>query len=156
MRADSIVVNPRNFNLVEEFVEQLCAAQQVENTYYANMLTALREVFDYYLIRHKLADELRINIDLNPEGTLFITRLINTQTEGYTDIPESEQLHFNELCFVLESLTDQLKVLERGNTLAMLFNTNGFFTTMTKRRVQQLQAYFKKDLSTVRGSNDYV
>lgn len=152
MKANSIVVNPHNFNLVEELVEQLCAAQQVENTYYANMLTALREVFDYYLIRHKLAVELSISFELKPEGTLFTTNIISTQSEGYKEIAGSGQLHFNELCFVLESLTDQLKV--KGNTLTMLFNTNGFFSTMTKRRVQQLQAYFKKDLSTVRGNND--
>lgn len=149
MNAIELKIDQSEYYRLEGYIEQLCYKMNVQSTYYANILTALGHLFDFYL-RFSPGEIMVIAYDLSEDGVAFDVELKNRESNTYTDNQLVLDSDFDELHFVLSSLTDSMRIDQNELEVSLLFNIRGYFNTMATRRAHQLRAYYSRTTQSIR------
>jgi serine/threonine-protein kinase RsbW len=140
---------------VENFVDEICEAYYITNSYYGNILVAVTEaVTNAILHGNKKNPEKQVRISFKgvPNGLCFTIR---DQGNGfdYRNIPnpmdalEGQEENFGNGIFLIRSLSDQVSFNAKGNSIEIIFFISTINQETTLNRITQLHKYFSKQKS---------
>jgi serine/threonine-protein kinase RsbW len=140
---------PENIHQVERFVEDICDEFNINNTYFGNILVALTEAVENSM-KHGNGNDaskmVQIIFTSKPEGLSFT---IKDEGKGFdiNQIPDPTDLNTdpNELkgrgIFLIKSLADEVKYLDNGRTVEIIFAISSINSEMAIDRINQLKKY---------------
>jgi hypothetical protein len=149
MNAIELKIDQSEYYRLEGYIEQFCYNMNVQSTYYPNILTAIGHLFDYYL-RVRSGEIMVVSYNVSEGGVVFDVKLKIRESSVYKNDDVNLGMDFDELNFVLSSLSDGLKYEPKGLEVSLLFNIRGYFNTMASRRVHQLKAYYSRTTQSIR------
>lgn len=140
---------PENIHQVEKFVEDICDEFNINNTYFGNILVTVTEAFEN-AIKHGNENDASKMVQVifmsKPEGLSFT---IKDEGNGFdiNQIPDPTDLNTdpNEMkgrgIFLIKSLTDEVKFLDNGRTVEIIFAISSINSEMAIDRINQLKKY---------------
>ena len=143
---------PENINQVEKFVEDICDEYNINNTYFGNILVALTEAFENAIVHGNGRNpdkNVHIIFTSKPEGLSFI---VKDEGEGFdinqipdpTDINSDPNESKGRGIFLIKSLADEVKFLENGTSVEILFKISSINSELAIDRINQLKMYSAK------------
>ena len=137
---------------IEKFVEDICDYNNINNTYFGNILVAVTEAFENAVIHGNLSDPAKtitIGFEAKPKGLMFE---IKDEGMGFdvTAVPDATDVENNPDkkgtgLFLIRSLADEVRHIDNGRCIQMLFYISSINLQMATDRVQKLNA-FKKEV----------
>jgi serine/threonine-protein kinase RsbW len=140
---------PENIYQVEKFVEDICDEFNINNTYFGNILVALTEAVENGM-KHGNGNDpskhVRIIFTSKSEGLSFT---VKDEGRGFdiTNIPDptdinqdSEEIKGRGI-FLIKSLADEVRFLDKGKTVEILFKISSINNEMAVDRIKQLKKY---------------
>jgi serine/threonine-protein kinase RsbW len=137
---------------VENFVDDICEAYYITNSYYGNIMVAITEAVRNAIIhgnRNNPEKNVRISFKGIPNGLCFT---IKDQGAGFDykhvpspiDAAEGQEEKCGNGIFLIRSLADQVSFNAKGNAVEIIFFISTINQETTLNRIQQLQQYFNK------------
>jgi serine/threonine-protein kinase RsbW len=146
-----------NLAKVEHFVDEICEAYYVTNSYYGNIVVAIMEAVKNAVIhgnKNSLEKQVKICFKSIPKGLCFTIR-----DEGngfnYTSIPspievmnESPEMIGNGI-YLIRTLADKVSYNRKGNSIEIIFYISSLNQETTLSRISLVHGYFNKQKSLV-------
>jgi len=140
---------PENIYQVEKFVEDICDEFNINNTYFGNILVALTEAVENAMKHgngNNPSKHVQIIFTSKPEGLSF---KIKDEGKGFdinnipdpTDINADPEETKGRGIFLIKSLADDVKFLDKGKTVEILFKVSSINSEMAVDRIRQLKKY---------------
>lgn len=141
-----------NLNQVERFVEEICDAYYITNSYFGNILLAIEEAVKNAIIHgNKLnpAKEVLLTFSSQASSLCFT---VADQGDGFntTQLPDplaaddSAIENTGKGIFLIRSLADQMEFNPAGNQVEIRFFISSLYHETTLNRISQLNKYFQK------------
>ena len=141
---------------VEKFVEEICDAYYITNSYFGNILVSVEEAAKNAIIHGNMQDKektVRISFQRIPNGLSFT---ITDQGEGfnYWAVPspietKNENDSIGNGIFLLRSLADKVSYNSKGNQVEIVFYISSISQETTLNRISEMNRYFMKQKSVV-------
>lgn len=144
-------LEPQSIHEIERFTDLICDQLYINETYYGNILMSLTNLFELCRLYNS---EKQISISYNTDYQtvrLAIQPVDSQIIEGLGKDFNIEKDYENEAAlklFLLRSLTDNVDVRE-DNIIELVFDISAMHNTVYDHRRKQLDAYFKKQESSV-------
>ena len=140
---------------VENFIDEVCEAYYITNSYYGNILiTILEAVKNAIYHGNKNSKDKLVNISFKsvPNGLCFT---IKDQGDGFDfrnvanpiDAKDSKDENAGKGIFLIRSLADQVSYNSKGNVVEIIFFISSINQETTLNRIEQIHGYFKKQKS---------
>jgi len=138
-----------NIHQVEKFVEDICDEFNINNTYFGNILVVLTEAVENAM-KHGNGNDPKKNVQIiftsKSEGLSFT---ISDEGNGFdvSQIPDPTDLNVDpdEIkgrgIFLIKSLADEVKFLNNGKTVEIIFKISSINSEMAIERIKQLKKY---------------
>jgi serine/threonine-protein kinase RsbW len=142
---------PAQIHIVEKFVEEVCDENNINNTYFGNILVAVTEAFENAMIHgneNKADKIITLSFETREKGLMFE---IKDEGHGFdaSQVPDATDVEGNPDkkgtgLFLIKSLTDEVRHTDNGRCIQMLFYIASINKQMADERVKKLSA-FKKE-----------
>jgi serine/threonine-protein kinase RsbW len=140
---------PASIHQVEKFVENICDEYNINNTYFGNILVTLTEAFENAMIHGNSNDQsknVNITFTSKPEGLSF---MISDEGNGFdvSQVPDPTDINFNNETnkgrgiFLIKSLADDVKFLDNGKKVEILFKIASINSELAIGRINLLKDY---------------
>ena len=140
---------------VENFVEEICEAYYITNSYYGNILLAILEAVKNAIIhgnKNNPAKQVKICFKSIQNGLCF---RISDQGKGFdfknvqNPLEAEDGLIENvgKGIFLIRSLADHVSYNSKGNVVEIVFLISSINQETTLNRISQLNKYFNKQKS---------
>jgi serine/threonine-protein kinase RsbW len=140
---------------VEKFVDEICEAYCITNSYYGNILMAILEAAKNAIVhgnKNKPEKTVKICFKSIPDGLCF---KITDQGNGFDfrnikDPIEAEDSLLENMgkgIFLIRSLADHVSYNSKGNVVEIVFNISSINQETTLNRISQVHQYFNKQKS---------
>jgi serine/threonine-protein kinase RsbW len=140
---------------VENFVDEICEAYYITNSYYGNISVAILEAVRNAMIhgnRNNPGKLVLITFTGIPNGLSFTIR---DQGSGFDfknvpnpmDALEGQEGNFGNGIFLIRSLADKVSYNAKGNSIEIIFFISTINQETTLNRIAQLHKYFNKQKS---------
>jgi serine/threonine-protein kinase RsbW len=144
-----------NLAKVENFVDEICEAYYITNSYYGNILMAILEAVKNAILHgNKKNPEKLVKLSFKsvPNGLCFT---IKDQGEGFdfrnvpnpVEVDDSLVEHVGKGIFLIRSLADQVSYNSKGNVVEIIFFISSINQETTLNRISQIHRYFNKQKS---------
>jgi serine/threonine-protein kinase RsbW len=149
----TLTSNLSNITIVEKFVEEICDNYNLNNTYFGNILIALTESFTNAVVHGNQNDpqkKVTIMFDVAQKGLSFS---VSDEGQGFdsesvtnpVDAVDDKDAENGRGIFLIRSLTDDVKFVDNGRTIEMVFEIEGIGQKTMKSRTKLFSQYFKKE-----------
>jgi serine/threonine-protein kinase RsbW len=146
-----------NLIIVEKFVEEICDAYYIFNSYYGNILLAVEEAVKNAII-HGNGNVVSKNVKIifsSKDNELCFT--IEDEGEGFDLASVPNPLEVDDTIadkvgkglFLIRRLADKVKFNRSGNSVEMTFNISNINQETTITRISKLHSYFQTQKSKV-------
>lgn len=153
-----IKISSRLENLVEveNFVEEICDQNYLNNTYYGAILMAIEEAARNAIIHGNKQDEKKkVTISFQRKNNGFMFN-VEDQGEGFDfgkipnplDVEESEYAKTGKGIYLIKSLADKVDFGTKGKKVSIFFDISSISQETTINRIHNLQKYFRKQKTT--------
>ena len=140
---------------VENFVDEICEAYYITNSYYGNILMAILETVKNAILHGNKNDpgkQVKITFKSVPNGLCFT---IKDQGDGFNfrNIPNPIEAadglaeNAGKGIFLIRSLADQVSYNSKGNVVEVVFFISTINQETTLNRISQIHRYFNKQKS---------
>lgn len=140
---------------VENFVDEICEAYYITNSYYSNISVVIMEAVKNAMIhgnRNNPERQVKITFKGVPNGLCFT---IKDQGNGFDfknvpnpiDALEGQEGNFGNGIFLIRSLADKVSYNTIGNIIEIIFFISTINQETTLNRITQLHKYFNKQKS---------
>ncbi len=140
---------------VENFVDEICEAYYITNSYYGNILVAILEAVKNAMLhgnKNNPEKQVKISFKSVPNGLCFT---IKDQGEGFNfrnvpnpiDAAEGQIENIGKGIFLIRTLADQVSYNSKGNIVEIVFFISTINQETTLNRISQMQRYFSKQKS---------
>ena len=140
---------------VENFVDEVCEAYYITNSYYGNILVAILEAVKNAILhgnKNNPEKQVKISFKSVPNGLCFTIR---DQGEGFNfrnvpnpiDVPDGQAGTVGKGIFLIRTLADQVSYNSKGNIVEIVFFISTINQETTLNRISQMQRYFSKQKS---------
>jgi serine/threonine-protein kinase RsbW len=147
-----IASRPENLTQVERFVEEICDAYYITNSYFGNILLAIEEAVKNAIIHGNKLDpqkEVLITFTSQANSLCFV---VTDQGPGFNTNSLPDPLsaddtaieHTGKGIFLISSLADNMKFNPAGNQVEIIFYISSIYHETTLNRISQLNKYFQK------------
>jgi len=145
-----------SLSTLEMFVDEICEAYYITNSYYGNILMAVLEAVKN-AIQHGNKNnpdkEVKVSFKSVPNGLCF---KIKDQGNGFNflDVPNPLEVADGQLektgkgIFLIRSLADQVSYNPKGNVIEIVFFISTINQETTLNRISQMHQYFEKQKIT--------
>jgi serine/threonine-protein kinase RsbW len=151
----NIPSSAESLTMVENFVDEVCEAYYITNSYYGNILITILEAAKNAIYHgNKNNKEKKVNISFKsvPNGLCFT---IKDQGDGFDfrnvanpiDVNNSMNENTGKGIFLIRSLADQVSYNSKGNIVEIIFFISSINQETTLNRIEQINGYFKKQKS---------
>jgi serine/threonine-protein kinase RsbW len=140
---------------VEIFVDEICEAYYITNSYYGNILMAVLEAVKN-AIQHGNKNnpdkQVKLSFKSVPNGLCFT---IKDQGNGFNfrvvpnpiELDNGQAENAGKGIFLMRSLADQVSYNSRGNVVEIVFFISTINQETTLNRISQMRRYFNKQKS---------
>jgi serine/threonine-protein kinase RsbW len=138
-----------NIYKIEKFVEEICDAYYITNSYFGNILLSVEEAVKNAIIHGNKSDKrknVRISFRRIPNGLSFT---VTDQGDGFDllDIPnpisgKSETKTQGTGIFLIRSLSDKVSFNAPGNQVEIVFYISSISQETTLNRINRVNQYF--------------
>lgn len=143
-----IQVDKTEFNLLEEFIDQISDEFQLHDTYYGNISIALANVFELVLVQSG-QKQLSIHFDARHEGLVFALKIcMKAFKQTFDKLPDETSL-------LLNRVADDYVFDEENGYLRLYFDTKSVFSLTAKHRTNLLKDYLAGRTTKTQKKNDY-
>jgi serine/threonine-protein kinase RsbW len=142
---------PTEIHKIEKFVEDICDYNNINNTYFGNILVAVTEAFENALTHGNQSDPkkcITIGFEVKPKGLMFE---ISDEGPGFdvSSVPDATDVENNPDkkgtgLFLIRSLADEVRHIANGKCIQILFYISSINQQIASERINQLNA-FKKE-----------
>ena len=140
---------------VERFVEEICDAYYITNSYFGNILLAIEEGVKNAIIHGNKQDPQK---DVLVTFTSLANRLcfvISDEGSGFDTYKVPDPLSADDAdiettgkgIFLIRSLADKMQFNPSGNQVEIIFYISSIYHETTLNRISQLNRYFQKQKS---------
>lgn len=140
---------------VENFVDEICEAYYITNSYYGNILMAILEAVKNAILhgnKNNPEKQVKISFKSVPNGLCFT---IKDQGEGFNfrdvpnpiDAPDDKAENAGKGIFLIRTLADQVSYNSKGNVVEIVFFISTINQETTLNRISQMHRYFNKQKS---------
>jgi serine/threonine-protein kinase RsbW len=140
---------------VENFVDEVCEAYYITNSYYGNILITILEAVKnaiYHGNKNITEKLVKISFQSVPNGLCFT---IKDQGNGFNfrnvanpiDARDNMEENAGKGIFLIRSLADQVSYNSKGNVVKIVFFISSINQETTLNRIEQIHGYFKKQKS---------
>ncbi len=140
---------------VENFVDEICEAYYITNSYYGNILVAILEAVKNAMLhgnKNNPEKQVKVSFKSVPNGLCFT---IKDQGDGFNfrNVPnpieatDSQAENVGKGIFLIRSLADQVSYNSKGNVVEIVFFISTINQETTLNRISQMQRYFNKQKS---------
>ena len=140
---------------VENFVDEVCEAYYITNSYYGNILVAILEAVKNAILHGNKSNpekQVKISFKSVPNGLCFTIR---DQGEGFNfrNVPnpieaaDGQADKIGKGIFLIRTLADQVSYNSKGNVVEIVFFISTINQETTLNRISQMQRYFSKQKS---------
>ncbi len=140
---------------VENFVEEICEAYYITNSYYGNILVAILEAVKNAIIHgnnNNPDKPVRISFKSIQNGLCF---RIMDQGKGFDfrnvqnplEAEDSLAENVGKGIFLIRSLADRVSYNSKGNVIEIIFFISSINQETTLNRISQINKYFSKQKS---------
>jgi serine/threonine-protein kinase RsbW len=140
---------------VENFVDEICEAYYITNSYYGNILMAILEAVKNAILHGNKSNPeklVKINFRSIPNGLCFT---IKDQGEGFNfrnipnpiEVTDEQAENVGKGIFLIRSLADQVSYNSKGNVIEIVFFISSINQETTLNRISQIHQYFNKQKS---------
>jgi serine/threonine-protein kinase RsbW len=139
---------PSQIHLIERFVEDICDENNINNTYFGNILVAVTEAFEnavFHGNRNQAAKEITLGFETREKGLMFE---VKDQGEGFNIdlVPDATDVENNpdkkgSGIFLIKSLADEVRHLDEGRCIQMLFYVSSINQQMAESRMKKLKEF---------------
>jgi serine/threonine-protein kinase RsbW len=147
--------NNESLTKVENFVDEICEAYYITNSYYGNILMAILEAVKNAILhgnKNNPDQQVKISFRSVPNGLCFT---IKDQGEGFDfrNVPnpveagDSLAENVGKGIFLMRSLADQVSYNSKGNVVEIVFFISSINQETTLNRISQIHRYFNKQKS---------
>jgi serine/threonine-protein kinase RsbW len=147
-----IASRPENLTQVERFVEEICDAYYITNSYFGNILLAIEEAVKNAILhgnKQDSAKEVIITFTSQANSLCFI---VADQGNGFdiNKLPDplaaddASIEHTGKGIFLIRSLADNMQFNPAGNQVEIIFYISSIYHETTINRISQLNKYFQK------------
>lgn len=150
IRIPSVV---EHMDLVEKFVEEICDAYYISNTYYGNILLAIEEAVRNAMIHGNKLDpkkEVLVQFAAKPAGLSFS---ITDEGDGfdYSAVPNPLETtgESGRGIFLIRTLADETYYNPKGNKIEIVFMISSINRDTAIDRAAKLSGYFAKQKTQV-------
>lgn len=152
VRKDLIIQSlPEDLNKLEQFIEEICDAYNINNTYFGNITVALTEAAQNAFIHGNKGDrkkEVNINFSQSSAGLVF---RVADEGKGFdfNGIPDPLMQHSGEVVFpgrgvfLIRTLADSVKFEGTGNVVEIVFKISSINHELSIDRRKKFEAYSK-------------
>jgi serine/threonine-protein kinase RsbW len=148
----TIPSSTENLVRVEKFVDEICEAYYITNSYYGNILVAIMEAVKNAIVHGNKRDsrkKVKISFKSIPDGLCFT---ISDQGEGFDfrnvpnplDMDESHAENAGKGIFLIRSLADKISYNSKGNLVEIVFSISSINQETSLNRISYLHGYFSK------------
>jgi serine/threonine-protein kinase RsbW len=140
---------------VENFVDEICEAYYITNSYYGNILMAILEAVKNAILhgnKNNPDKQVKISFKSVPNGLCF---LIKDRGDGFDfrNVPNPIEAgdglaeNVGKGIFLIRSLADQVSYNSKGNVVEIVFFISSINQETTLNRISQIHRYFNKQKS---------
>jgi serine/threonine-protein kinase RsbW len=143
-----------NIYKVEKFVEEICDAYYITNSYFGNILLSVEEAVKNAIIHGNKSDRrknVRIGFQRIHNGLSFT---ITDQGDGFDllDVPnpmdeKNDSQTRGTGIFLIRSLSDKVSFNSQGNQVEIVFYISSISQETTLNRISRVNQYFLKQKS---------
>ncbi len=144
-----------NLTKVENFVDEICEAYYITNSYYGNILMAILEAVKNAILhgnKNNPDKKVKISFKSVPNGLCFS---IKDQGDGFDfrNVPNPIEAgdglakDVGKGIFLIRSLADQVSYNSKGNVVEIVFFISSINQETTLNRISQIHRYFNKQKS---------
>ncbi|MDD3875237.1 MAG: ATP-binding protein [Bacteroidales bacterium] len=145
-----------NIHLVENYIEKICDHYNINNTYFAHILTSVTEAVENAIFhgnKNNPSLKVQINFSIKPEGYSFI---IKDQGNGFNlaSVPDATdpEADFSKTegrgIFIMKSLADDVKFLNNGSAVELIFKLSSITKQLSDERIDILTKNTKQTAHT--------
>ncbi|MGA2822112.1 MAG: ATP-binding protein [Bacteroidales bacterium] len=145
----------KNLTRVENFVDEICEAYYITNSYYANILMAILEAVKNAILhgnKNNPDKQVKISFKSVPNGLCFS---IKDQGDGFDfrNVPNPIETgnglteNVGKGIFLIRSLADKVSYNSKGNVVEIVFFISSINQETTLNRISQIHRYFNKQKS---------
>jgi serine/threonine-protein kinase RsbW len=143
----------KNISQVEKFVEEICDENYIVNSYFGNIMLAIKEAVKNAIVHGNKEDgkkQVSLIFFRKKNGLSFT---IEDEGEGFNlqNIPnplDSENVLGNGI-FLIRSLADNVSYNSTGNQVELTFIITSLNQETVLNRISQLKRYFNRQKSLV-------
>jgi serine/threonine-protein kinase RsbW len=142
-----------NVLLVERFVEEICDANYISDSYFGNIMLAIEEAVKNAIVHGNKQDlDKRVTLTFERKrGEICFT--VEDEGDGFDPgkIPnplETDDSNGNGI-FLLRSLADKVVFNQTGNRVELSFAISSINQETTLGRISQLKSYFRRQKTLV-------
>lgn len=144
-----------NLNQVERFVEEICDAYYITNSYFGNILLAIEEAVKNAIVHgNKLDPGKEVLLTFTSQANCLCFTVAD-QGEGFNihqlpdplTVDDTAIEHTGKGIFLIRSLADQMEFSPAGNQVEIKFFISSLYHETTLNRIAQLNQYFQKQKS---------
>jgi len=135
-----------NIHLVEKYVEDISDYYNINNNYFANILTAVTEAVENAITHgnnNNTAKKVYLKFEIKPEGFSF---MIKDEGNGFNDKavpdPTDPKADFSKTegrgLYIIKSLADEIKFHHDGTCIELIFKVSSITKQMSDERIKTL------------------
>ncbi len=135
--------NKKNIHKVEKYIEDLCDYYNINNTYFAHILTAVTEAVENAIEHGNRNDSQKkvfLKFEIKPQGFSF---MIKDEGNGFNSEnvpdPTDPEADFSKTegrgLFVMKSLADKVKFYDKGSCIELIFKQASITKQMAQDRI---------------------
>ena len=137
----------KNLNKVQQFIEDLSDAYNINDSYFGNILLAITEAVRNAII-HGNMNEINKSVKIGFwEEKNELNFIISDEGNGfnYDKLPDAlENENTGRGLFLMHSLADKVEFFDKGSSIQLNFILQGINTEVAKKRMMQLRKYTKE------------
>ena len=127
-----------SLSMVENFVDEICEAYYITNSYYSNILIAILEGVKNAILHGNKK---------NPEKQVKLSGFNFRNVPSPIEAAEGQTENVGKGIFLICSLADQVSYNSKGNVVEIVFFISSINQETTLNRISQVHRYFNKQKS---------
>jgi serine/threonine-protein kinase RsbW len=135
---------------VEKFVDEICEAYYITNSYYGNILMAILEAVKNAIThgnKNDVRKKVKIGFKSVPDGLCFT---VSDQGPGFDfrnvqspiDTDDTKAENAGKGIFLIRSLADRISYNSKGNLVEIIFSISSINQETSLNRISKLHQYF--------------
>jgi len=142
----TITAEKSNIHLVEKYIQKICDHYNINNTYFAHILTAVTEAVENAMLygsANSSTSEIQLLFSMKPEGYCFTIKdmgqgfdynNVPDPTDPYADFSKTE----GRGIFIMKSLADIVNFYDNGRCVELIFKMSSITKEMSDERIDIL------------------